>query len=423
MNPWRIPTFYAAGSLVAALVLPRIEQVLLPGLSHGMSVATATAFLSATASGIITFAAIVISFAFVIIQFSAIAYSPRLALWFVNRPQLYHTLGVFIATFTFTMTTLAWVDRNGSGTVPFLPTLIVLVLLAASMVIFANLVRGVAQLQITGVLSLLGDLGRKVVAKQEGLSMWPGVMRLPLQGYGLPATDRQAQKLLHSGPPRSVRTIDAPHLVALATQYDCLIHLKRAVGDTVLHGDCLVVVEGAAKQIPPQDLRVALHLGRDRTLEQDPKFVIRLLVDIAIKALSPAINDPTTAVQALDQIEDLLRRLGQQELGSVWLGSADGRRRVFVQMPSWDDYLHLAFDEIRQCGVTSIQVMQRLATLLDSLSSVVADPDRHAAVEVVRQLLDKTGRAQDFKGADGETAQQADRQGAGLTLVASNQID
>src|SRR6478609_8671158 len=119
MNPWRIPTFYAAGSLAAALALPRLEQVLLPGVSHGMSVNTATAFLSATASGTITFAAIVISFAFVIIQFSAIAYSPRLALWFVNRPELYHTLGIFIATFTFTMTTLAWIDRNGSGTVPF----------------------------------------------------------------------------------------------------------------------------------------------------------------------------------------------------------------------------------------------------------------------------------------------------------------
>ena len=130
MNRWTIPTVYAGGSLAMALALPRLEYRYLPELAHGMSVASATAFLSAAASGIITFTAIVVSIAFVIIQFSAIAYSPRLALLFVNRPQLYHALGVFISTFTFAMATLAWTDRNGSGRVPFFSTLIVLALLA-----------------------------------------------------------------------------------------------------------------------------------------------------------------------------------------------------------------------------------------------------------------------------------------------------
>jgi uncharacterized membrane protein len=98
----------------------------------------------------------------------------------------------------------------------------------------------------------------------------------------------------------------------------------------------------------------AVHLDRERTFEQDPKYPIRILVDIAIKALSPAINDPTTAVQTIDQIEDLLRRLGECDLDAGYASDANGIVRLIFPMPTWEDYLTLAFDEIRQYGVTSV---------------------------------------------------------------------
>jgi uncharacterized membrane protein len=104
----------------------------------------------------------------------------------------------------------------------------------------------------------------------------------------------------------------------------------------------------------------AIELATERTFEQDPKFAIRLLVDIAIKALSPAINDPTTAVQAIDQIEDLLVRLGRRELDVGYGRGPSGAVRVIVPMPTWEDYLTLSFDEIRQFGASSVQVMRRL---------------------------------------------------------------
>ena len=94
----------------------------------------------------------------------------------------------------------------------------------------------------------------------------------------------------------------------------------------------------------------AVQLAFERTSEQDPKYPIRLLVDVAIKALSPAINDPTTAVQAIDQIEDLLRRLGGHDLDAGYAHDADGVLRLIFPMPTWEDYLVLAFDEIRHCG-------------------------------------------------------------------------
>ena|SRR6516225_5665845 len=104
-------------------------------------------------------------------------------------------------------------------------------------------------------------------------------------------------------------------------------------------------------------------MGEERTFEQDPKYAIRPLVDIAIKALSPAINDPTTAVQALNQIEDLLLRLGRRELELGNFRDRDGQLRLIVPYPAWEDFLRLAFDEIASYGAQSVQVMRRMRRL------------------------------------------------------------
>ena len=114
-----------------------------------------------------------------------------------------------------------------------------------------------------------------------------------------------------------------------------------------------------------------VELGEERTFEQDPKYAIRLLVDIAIKALSPAINDPTTAVQALDQIEDLLVRMGRRHLEIGKYHDSNGKLRLVVPFPSWDDLLRLSFDEICACGATSVQVMRRMNALLADLARAV----------------------------------------------------
>ena len=135
--------------------------------------------------------------------------------------------------------------------------------------------------------------------------------------------------------------------------------MAQGVGDTLVADTTVLRVHGARAALPETDLLRFIHLGHERTAEQDPKYPIRLLVDIAIRALSPAINDPTTAVQAIDQIEDLLRRLGRRELDAGYARDAKGVLRLVFPMPTWNDYLTLAFDEIRQYGASSIQVMRR----------------------------------------------------------------
>ena len=162
---------------------------------------------------------------------------------------------------------------------------------------------------------------------------------------------RQGTKTLrYFGAPRTIAKFDIDDLVRQAHQAGAVIVMVCGVGDTLVVNALLLQIHGAKTALPESDLMRTIHSGFERTSEQDPKYPIRLLVDIAIKALSPAINDPTTAVQAIDQIEDLLRRLGGHDLDAGYAHDADGVLRLIFPMPTWKDYLVLAFDEIRHYG-------------------------------------------------------------------------
>ena len=152
-----------------------------------------------------------------------------------------------------------------------------------------------------------------------------------------------------------------------------------------------------------------------RTFEQDPKYPIRLLVDIAIRALSPAINDPTTAVQALDQIEDLLRRLGRRELDAGRAFDASGQVRLIFPVPTWQDYLELSFDEIRHFGAKSVQVIRRLRAALVGLADAVTVEERRAAILRYLDHLNLGVGRSEFDDLDQAAALQEDRQGLGLS--------
>jgi uncharacterized membrane protein len=161
-----------------------------------------------------------------------------------------------------------------------------------------------------------------------------------------------------------------------------------AVGDTLVEDTLLLQIHRAERELPEKALMRAIHLERARTFEQDPKYAIRLLVDVAIRALSPAINDPTTAVQTIDQIEDLLLRLGKSELNIGYARDQKGFIRLIVPMPTWEDFLTLAFDEIRQYGATSVQVMRRLRSALIGLANSLPSANRADAVQRYLKHLD-----------------------------------
>src|SRR5262249_13506686 len=129
-----------------------------------------------------------------------------------------------------------------------------------------------------------------------------------------------------------------------------------------------------------------IALGAERTIEQDPAFPFRIIVDIASKALSPAINDPTTAVLALDQLHHLLRNVGLRRLDTGLTRDRDGRLRLVYATPDWETFVALALTEVRQFGATSIQVTRRMHALLEDLVAVLP-PERHPALRAEMRRL------------------------------------
>lgn len=180
----------------------------------------------------------------------------------------------------------------------------------------------------------------------------------------------------------------------------------------MIDGECFLKLLGG-RTLPQAELLSAVHLELERTFEQDPKYALRLLVDIAIRALSPAVNDPTTAVQALDQIIDLLRRLGSRQLRIGRIKEEHGVLRLTFPTPTWED-LSLAFDEIRIYGATSLQVMRRLRTALYDLASELP-LERQGAVQHYIEHVDSNVRSSIMDTEDQTTALQQDRQGLGMS--------
>jgi uncharacterized membrane protein len=169
------------------------------------------------------------------------------------------------------------------------------------------------------------------------------------------------------------------------------IELVPQVGDFVALDEPLFNLYDGARAVDDEALRTAIAFGSERTMEQDPTFAFRIVVDIALKALSPAINDPTTAVLAIDQLHRMLRSVGKRNLRTDEILDASGRLRVIFRTPNWDDFVHLSFSEIRACGANNLQIVRRLRAMIENLKETLPS---HRQDELQHQvsLLDREAK-------------------------------
>jgi uncharacterized membrane protein len=409
---WAIPLCYAVGAVMAGMILPRLESRFLAPFASTVSTAVALTILSSITSGMMALTGIVFSLAFVMVQFSAVAYSPRLVSWLSRDPIIWHSIGIFTATFLYAIADMAWIDRAASGRVPFFSTWLVLLLTLASVGMFVALIQRIALLQISRMLAFTGNLGRQVIER-----MYPPLETPPSIARADEFADLAVTQIVtHSREPQALQAMDMPELLALAEQTGGCVEVLVSVGDTFITGMPLLRVFGGKHLVKDEAWKRAFATGPDRTFDQDPKYALRLLVDIAIKALSPAINDPTTAVQALDQIQDHLLRLGLRRLEIGAVRDSEGTLRLVVPHPTWDDLLRLGFDEIAFCGATSVQVMRRMRALISDLIAALP-PERHPALEHHRERLNAT-IARSFSNEEEKLeASVEDRQGLGVPRV------
>jgi uncharacterized membrane protein len=417
MRLWLILLPYLLFGIVAGVVFPRIEDAYFPGFGHVVSVGSAQAYLSAVASGMITLTSVVFSVMFVMLQMITSAYSKRLVMVIAAHPLGLHALGVFSATFLSALGTLQFVDRHHDGIAPWLSMEVDTALLLLSMVFLALLIQRVALLRITYILQYVGDKGRAVIAAT--------LPRLDTHVAAKIAALRQhadtlrtfppQQRLVYDGVPLAIASFRIDDYVKQAKKAGGTIVLHSAVGDTIAQGTVLLEVYGAAVLIPEHSLLAGIVLAKERTFDQDPKYPLRLLVDTAIMALSPAVNDPTTAVQAMDQIQDLLHRLSRRDLDAGFITDAQGDLRLVFPMPTWDEYLELALDEIRLYGIGALQVVRRMRALLMDLTGLLTDSGRVESVKRYLEHLDAMVERSELDPIDRAVALQADPQGIGHT--------
>ena len=406
---WIVPGAYVLLSIALAYTLAMIDTAHPIRGVRPIERSAAEQLFGAIATGMIAFTGIVFSVSLLVTQSWNASFSMRLIQWLRQAPLWGHAVGVFSATFVYALVALTVLGRTADTSL-VLTEAGAISLLLASVLFFLLLLYGtLRQMNLSYVIDLIGRAGRVAI---DDLYGDPGDAEAPA-GADLAAL-AETGALVHRGPPRVVAAIHFTRLVDLATKAEARIEVEVGVGDTVPDGAVIARIVGGP--IPPERLRSAFLLGTERTMEQDPKLALRLLADVAIKALSPAVNDPTTAVQALDQIEDLLLRIGQRRLDLGRLVGARGYTRVTYPAPTWDDVLALGTDEIRLYGRTSLQVVRRLRLLLLRLEEAVTE-DRRPAVRDRLQRLDEAVEAE-FDGADLGDARRPDPQGLGLSRAA-----
>jgi len=357
----------------------------------------------------ITFTGFVFSILLLAVQFGSSQFSPRMLRRFLRDPTTKFSLGVFMATFIYALLVLRTIGAGGNQDfVPNNSISIALLLLLLSMVMFLRLINRTTQgLRVAAVVADLGRDGRAVI---DRIYTEPSIG--PDPGPGPAPDDAAVREVAFNDEPGVLQSVDARGVLELASNAGVVIELVPHVGDLLPPDVPLFRIHGDGAAIGESELRRSVAVGDERTMRQDPAFIFRLLADISSKALSPGVNDPTTSVQALDQIELLLRQLAGKRLGEGALRDESGVVRFRFPTASWEDFLSIALDETRFFGASSVQVMRRLRALLEDLRAIAPD-HRRPAVEAQLAALDQSV-GQNYEDATAlDIARGRDRQGIG----------
>lgn len=377
---WAVPLLFAVAAAVLALGVTAIDESLetslrLPFLFAG-GPEGARALLSAIITSMISFTGLVFSITIVVLQLTSSQFSPRVLRSFLDDRFNQIALGVFVATFVYALMVLRGVRGTAQvdSFVPQIAVTVAFVLVLASVLVFLAYIHHIAQAirAATVIASIADDTRALIEARVPADSRREPVLPPPAGPSRTVAADRTGV----------VQRVDDRALGHAAESRGVSIELLRAVGEFVAKGAPLARVHG---QAPFDDGRLyaAVHVGRERSMDEDIGFGLRQLVDIAERALSPGINDPTTAVQALDQLHDIVRLLATRALPPRQRTTEDGRLVVSIPQPEFADYLGLAFDEIAHWGRDSVRIQRRVQIALLDLEAAARPEHRTAVREAI----------------------------------------
>jgi len=392
---WLVPLtglLAGLGLAIGALLVDRASGYDLVSQTLTGTPTAASSLLSTIITSDITLLSVVLTVMTVAVQLAMGQFSPRIVGALLRDPLHQFAFALVAATVAFGIVALIGVDDQ-KGHVPGLTVLTTYVLAVASLATLVIYVSHAGQrLRATGLIDLVGDQLHVEIAKR-----FPAVGGPPLP----PDAVRSASAGV-------VAKIDTDGLVAAAAREGCVLELCARMGDFVPRDAPLLRVHGAqTARLADTAKLVVLH--DERTHDLDPAFGVRKLVDIAVRSAS---EDPTTTVEAIHRIHDSLRQLAWRPFPSGRHTDAAGELRLIVPVRDWEDFVRLAFEEIRLAGAAQPQIARGLRAVLEDLKTVAPD-ERQAALDEQRELLDAAVRRAYDEESVTRHARVADMQGLG----------
>ncbi|MFF9102275.1 DUF2254 domain-containing protein [Streptomyces rubrogriseus] len=413
---WFAPTTAMAGVFVVWLVAQELDAALVRSLQDDGDYDTlaellrfaddAKTVVSAVGSAMMTFIGVVFSISLVAVQMASGQFTPRVVRLFVRSRITKATFAVFLATFVLTLLVLTSYDSNpdprAATSVPLVQSVLTLIMVALSLLLFVMYVNATLRLmRVSHVIARIAAESFRVAA----------LMPVPADGGGAPGLGPVTAWIAHDGQGGVLRDVHIARLVRVARGHGVVLRLVPRIGDFLVPGTPVLAVHGGAAP-PRRALRYTLSVGVERTFHQDLSFGLRQLSDIGLRALSPAVNDPTTAVQALDRVVQILATLSRRPLDAALHRDRRGALRLVQPVPGWAELVDLGFAEVRACATGSPQVTRRLMAGLDDLLLLVPSERRAPLLrhrELLRQAVERTAPT----AAERAFALRPDRQGIG----------
>ena len=382
---WFLPSVFAGAAIVAANLTiwldARVDAPIGVRPDLVSDAGTAATFAGAIAAATLAFVAVVFATTLVAIQLAASQYSPRTVRIFIRSRLTRVTLGLFLATFVFSVIILVSNRAPVTSAKQFAPVVSVTTLLAltvATVFGFVAYLHGVVRLmRVQYLLETIATESRRAIEEN-----------FPTASAYLdaepPSPDPSPQRLCYAGTAGVITAIDLYSLVEVCRRNQCWLELTVGAGEYLAHGTPVALVHGG--DLRDRDVTRYFLIRGERTFVQDPAFGFRQLVDVAIRALSPAVNDPTTGVQAIDRLSDLLAVTGSRLDPTGLRVDSSGTVRLKRKLRDFDALLVLSLTEVIRYGADSPQVVRRLHGMLDELGSTLP-PGRQAAIAGQRRLL------------------------------------
>ena len=408
---WFVPTVFMVLSAVAALLLvwvsdlTELEASTLP-IIFSAGVDGARAMLQAIAGSIITVAGVTFSITIVALQLTSTQFSPRVLRNFLRDRSNQLVLGVFMGTFTYTLLVLRSIrseDENASAFVPALAISGALVLALVSLFMLIYFIHHISvRIQVTSIVATVADDTLETIERlsrrwrDDEDRSWqavrePTAATVPPSGAIPAESSAGSRHLLPAQESGYLQFVDIEGLVAVARDAGGRLQLLVPPGSWVQGGVPVAAFEWLDGSGDPdlEDMAGSIHanlgVGHERSMAEDVAFGIQQLVDVTLKAISPSVNDPTTAMNCIDRLVQVLVAVGTSPESPRAFIDADGTRRLEIPFPTFDELIGLSFDQVRHHGAGMTAVVLHMARALTMLRAL--PPDRQPAISRQARLL------------------------------------